>query len=262
MLSSNVNPQLMKGSWSKLYWFWDSLKGINLCRVEIKQSHFPLCWVKSTQITDFLQQASEWGLVRCVKMKDLFLSKQSEMRHCPCQRCSDRAAWPAELIWTVNHGLVRRSKSPEWIIRAYELLMFEMLPHWIKQQANSISDQDSFLCVSVCASYASPAVSVARWAPAPTALKATVTERVCFNMLEVQTALRCSSWFLKYVLSGKHFIFCYIMVGGALAFTFKQTWSKIGMWFEWLDHNLMLRLFRPVFNTDGFNRVAENKKVT
>lgn len=36
MLSTNVNLELMKRSWSKSYWFWDSLKGINHCLVEIK----------------------------------------------------------------------------------------------------------------------------------------------------------------------------------------------------------------------------------
>lgn len=40
MLSTNINPELMKRSWSKSSWFWDSLKGINPCLVEIKRSLF------------------------------------------------------------------------------------------------------------------------------------------------------------------------------------------------------------------------------
>lgn len=40
MLSTNINPELMKRSWSKSCWFWDSLKGINPCLVEIKRSLF------------------------------------------------------------------------------------------------------------------------------------------------------------------------------------------------------------------------------
>lgn len=33
-----------------------------------------------------------------------------------------------------------------------------MFSHWMNQQANSISNQDSFLCVSECVTHASPAV--------------------------------------------------------------------------------------------------------
>lgn len=94
-------------------------------------------------------------------MKHLFLNGQSELHSCPCQCCSIWAAWPAELIWTVNQRLIHRSNSPEWIIYAHEkLLIFEMFSHWVNQQANSISNQDSSLCVSVSVKHASLIISV------------------------------------------------------------------------------------------------------
>ena len=36
ILSTNVNLELIKRTWSKSYWFWDSLKGINPWLMEIK----------------------------------------------------------------------------------------------------------------------------------------------------------------------------------------------------------------------------------
>jgi len=54
MLSTNVNLELMKRSWSQLYWFWDSLKGINPCLTEIKQSHFPSAEPSQLKLTDWV----------------------------------------------------------------------------------------------------------------------------------------------------------------------------------------------------------------
>lgn len=124
-------------------------------------------------------------------MKHLFLNGQSELHSCPCQCCSIRAAWPAELIWTVNHRLIHRSNSPEWIIHAHEkLLIFEMFSHWMNQQANSISNQDSFLCVSLCVTYASLTVSVHTHSPSnntpATTLQAIITFGcVCAEILNL-----------------------------------------------------------------------------
>lgn len=55
MLSTNVNLELMKRSWSKSYWFWESLKGINPCLTEIKQSHFPSFQWSQLKWTDWVR---------------------------------------------------------------------------------------------------------------------------------------------------------------------------------------------------------------
>lgn len=109
-----------------------------------------LCWAQINRLSATTKQV---GIRACIKMKRLFLNWQNELHSCPCQRSSIRAAWPAELIWTVNHRLIHRSRSPEWIIHAHEkLLIFEMFSHWMNQQTNS------FLCVSVCVTHASVTV--------------------------------------------------------------------------------------------------------
>lgn len=76
MLSPSVNLHLMKRTWSKSYWFWDSLKGINSCLVKIKQRRVPTAERSQLKRSYFLQQLTEWGLVHCIKMKHLFVCRR------------------------------------------------------------------------------------------------------------------------------------------------------------------------------------------
>lgn len=98
-------------------------------------------------------------------MKHLFLGGKNELHPCPCQCCCFGAAWPAELTWTVNHigsGTGQTAQNESYMLMKKKLLIFEMFSHWMNQQANNKSNQDSLLCVSVCVTHASLTGSATR----------------------------------------------------------------------------------------------------
>lgn len=154
MLSTKINPELMKRSWSKSCWFWDSLKGINPCLVEIKRSLFSPP-SETAQINWLSATTDEWALGRRLNEASVSCNGQNESRS--CLTSVSQTSCPA--LWITDSSPGQTAQDESCILTKSSSSLKCFLAAWTNMQT-AYQIKGTLLGVSGWLTHASQGVSV------------------------------------------------------------------------------------------------------